>query len=200
MLLLGVLLVPAGVHAQAPACVPSEEALGALIRAHVARYPALEVQDLYKLLHQASLGSEHAVADTAAARDWMQREIADLGDGPPEPLVDTLGAGGGYARVHLRPYLAAGGQPERLLAAFVQTATQAPAEAEGLTCARAVALRLARAGTLPWPEATIARFFSAQERARDPAVHHSVVFEARYRPAYRVVARGLLGTLSLPSE
>jgi hypothetical protein len=160
----------------------------------------MEVQDLYKLLHQASLGSEHAVEDAAAARAWMAREIAALGTGPDEPLVDTLGAGGRYARVHLRPYLAAGGSPARLLAAFVQTANAAPLDTGRLACARAAALGLARAGALPWPEAAIAGFFSEQARAGDPAVHHSPAFEAPYRPAYRLVALDLLDALGVPPE
>jgi len=193
------LLVQAGARAQPPACVPSEAALRQLVREHVTRYPALEVQDLYKLLHQATLGSEHAVADTAGVRAWMQREIAALGGGPPEPIVDTLGAGGTYVRVHLRPYLAAGGRPERLLAAFVATANAAPPDVGRFACAHAAALQLARDGALPWPEAAVARFFSDQELAGDPSVHHSAAFAARYQPAYRVVALDLLGMLGLPA-
>jgi len=34
---------------------------------HLARYPLMRVEDIYKLVHQASLGSEHAVSDVARA-------------------------------------------------------------------------------------------------------------------------------------
>ena len=33
----------------------------ALVRSHLARYPAMQPADAYKLLHQATLGSEHAM-------------------------------------------------------------------------------------------------------------------------------------------
>lgn len=41
---------------------------------HCSRYPGLQVEDLYKLVHQAALGSEHAVKDIEVARQWLMRE------------------------------------------------------------------------------------------------------------------------------
>jgi hypothetical protein len=70
------------------------------------------------------LGSEHAVTNEAAARDWLEREIAGLGPGPEEPLIDVIACDGRIARVHLRPFLAGGGDPEALLRAFVRTANE----------------------------------------------------------------------------
>ena len=36
-----------------------------ILAAHVKRYPRLEIQDLYKLVYQGAMGSEHAVSDPA---------------------------------------------------------------------------------------------------------------------------------------
>jgi hypothetical protein len=36
------------------------EMIETVLHSHIARYPALQIQDLYKLLHQAAMGSEHA--------------------------------------------------------------------------------------------------------------------------------------------
>jgi hypothetical protein len=95
-----------------------------LLRSHLTRYPLFTLKDLYKLLHQGVLGSEHAVTSEPAAREWLEREIAGLGPGPEEPLIDVIACDGRIARVHLRPFLAGGGDPEVLLRAFVHTANE----------------------------------------------------------------------------
>jgi hypothetical protein len=86
-----------------------------ILRSHFSRYPLMQVQDLYKLLHQAALGSEHAVRNPETARNWLTRELAEMGDGPPEPLFDPISPGGEIARVHLRPFVAGGHNPDALL-------------------------------------------------------------------------------------
>lgn len=162
-----------------------------LIRAHLVRYPLMEPADLYKLLHQAALGSEHAVRDTMAAREWLEAEMATMGPGPAEPLVDSLRADGRVVRIHLRPFVAAGGDPEALLQAFIETGAE-QGDREDLRRAGEVAVRLARAKALPWPDSTMSALFAGLAAQGYPAVHHSAVFVDQYRPAYRVVAGRLL--------
>jgi hypothetical protein len=205
-LLLGSLLgcgatAPSGNAPEAPGAkeAPSEQAaLRRLVRSQLARYPRQEVQDLYKLLHQAALGSEHAVQDTAAARRWMERELATLAPGPAEPVVDTLSPDGHLARIHLRPYLAAGGDPEVLLEAFVRTANTYRGSPGRLERYWAEAVRMAAAGDVPFSPGDLEAFFAAQAEAGHPAVHHSAVYEEAYAPAYRVVA--LANLRLLPEE
>lgn len=136
--------------------------------------------DAFKLLQQATLGSEHAVSDSAGAAAWMEREWRAMGSGPEEPLVDTLGDGG-YARVHLRQYRNAGGDPEQLTAAFVVTAHTTPDTAL-LGCAVA-----AVSNVVPWDSAAWQMAGEQWAAAGYPAMHHSAGFRAAYRPAYRVV-------------
>ena len=45
-----------------------EDTCRQILAAHVKRYPRLEIQDLYKLVYQGALGSEHAVSDPAQTR------------------------------------------------------------------------------------------------------------------------------------
>jgi len=101
-----------------------DDFLPCLLADHLTRYPKMEARDVYKLLFQAVLGAEHAVRDEAAARDWLYREQREMGGGPSEPVLDPLSPDGRLVRVHLRPYLAAGGDPEALLRAFVRTANE----------------------------------------------------------------------------
>jgi hypothetical protein len=171
---------------------PGEADWRAVIEAHTARYPDSGPEDLYKLLHQGATGSEHAVESHDAARRWLQRELADLGEGPPEPMVDTIAPAGAHVRVHLRSFVAAGGDPERLLSAFVTTANQAPAPTSRLRCVLDAAVKLAEEGLLSMGPDTLEAYFDAQRVAGYPAVHHSDGFVTRYRPAYRVVSGALL--------
>jgi len=95
-----------------------------ILENHFLRYPQMQIADLYKLLHQAALGSEHAVRDERVARDWLEDELVEMGDGPDDPLMDPLTPDGQILRVHLRPYRRAGKKSEMLLKAFIQTANE----------------------------------------------------------------------------
>src|SRR6266550_4034205 len=100
MTLLLVAGAPRAVLVQATRCDPTAP-WRALVQAHVKRYPALEIQDVYKLLLHATLGAEHAAPSFPMAQRWLEDELRTMGPGPRELLVDTLGRGGRYARVHL---------------------------------------------------------------------------------------------------
>ena len=95
-----------------------------VLQDHLSRYPGMQIQDLYKLLHQAALGSEHAVSDPGSAARWLTRELEDMGEGIPESLIDPISSNGDIVRVHLRPYVDAGHDPQILLNAFIRTANE----------------------------------------------------------------------------
>jgi hypothetical protein len=175
------------------------DALRHILIDQLSRYPLLDVQDLYKLVFQAALGSEHAVADVDAAQAWLARELKEMADGPPEPRIDPIAPDGRIVRVNLRPYLASNGDPAALLDAFVRTANEYRGTAEQLQRHWRYASALTESGVLPFALDAMQTFFE-QMRARDfPAVHHSTRYEQAYHPAYRVVLRELLMSGNLPT-
>ncbi len=123
------------------------------VRIHLARYPLMQVEDLYKLVHQSVFGNAHAAGDPEAARARLLGEIAGLETppaclpahvpaGPPvragiprpapeaaaepdagEPMIDPISGDGSLVRVHLRPYVGNGCAPDALLSAFLRTAS-----------------------------------------------------------------------------
>ena len=159
-----------------------------LVRSQLARYPAMQPADAYKLLHQATMGSEHAMPSRAMAEQWMTRERAQLLPGPGEPMVDTLGAGGAFVRINLRPFLAAGGSPDSLVNAFVRTAEVAARDTVQLGCALNAVRRMAQDHEVGWPADSVDRMYREAAVAGYPAMHHSAAYEATYHPAYRVVS------------
>lgn len=189
LLLSGVILLPPARHAPGPC---TDAGWAALVRAHLVRYPAMQPADAYKLLHQATLGSEHAVPSREMASAWLLREIAELPPGPAEPMVDTLGMEGRFARINLRPFLAAGGSPHSLLAAFVRTAEVAARDTAQLGCALGVVGKMIAAHEVTWAADSVNRLFRDAAAAGYPAMHHSDAFAAAYRPAYRVISVSLV--------
>jgi hypothetical protein len=160
-----------------------------ILTAHAERYPLWALDDLYKLIHQASMGSEHALSDEAQARDWLTREFASLGQGPEEPLIDIISPLGQLVRVHLRPFVRLRIDGELLLKAFVRTAERFQGSADRILEYAETAADLARACFLRFDGHEVTRYMLRMKDAGFPAVHHSPEFTAAYRPAYRVIAR-----------
>lgn len=156
-----------------------------ILRAHFVRYPEMQIQDVYKLIHQATMGSGHAVTDPESARLWLERELAEMGDGVPEPMIDPISDDSQLARVHLRPFLAQGGDAQKLLAAFIRTANEFRGDEEIFMREWDIATRMGI-----FPPAEMDDFIHSLRGY--PAVHHSAHYNQLYRPAYRVILQKYL--------
>src|SRR4030095_11479090 len=102
---------------------------------------------------------------------------------------------GKLARIHLRPYLAAGHNASVLANAFVQTGHShppAPARLDKSCGSRGV---LAAAGGMPFLRSEGESYVQAVAARAYPVVHHSSAYRTAYHPAYRVVALDLLPAL-----
>lgn len=159
---------------------------------HSQRYPHWTLDDLYKLIHQASMGSEHYIEDETSVRNWLIAELKQLEPGPYEPLVDPISPDGKLVRVHLRPFSVLNIDAELLLQAFILTGTRIPASADVLFEYAEQAVNLAENGSLPFGSEEIHRYIHSLRTLGFPAIHHSKRFINEYSPAYRVVAFDLL--------
>ncbi len=159
---------------------------------HSLRYPEWEIDDIYKLIHQAAMGSEHAIENIAAARDWLRRELDQLSPGGHEPLLDPISPDGRIVRVHLRPFVASQFQEEVLLQAFIQTVRVFPPSPEQFAAYAAATVQLAEEGILRFPPREVNAFFVKMTRQGLTAVRHSDRYRELYHPVYRVVAVELL--------
>jgi len=166
-----------------------------LLLKEIANYPAMEIQDIYKFLHQAAMGSEHAVKDTSAVRRWMENEIASLDWNHSEEMIDTLSSDGQILRVNLRPYLKAGHDPKKLLNAFVKTANEFKGDKSILESYITVVLEMIDKGEVNFSMEDAQIFFSELKQKGYPAVHHSKKYAELYSPAYRVVAKKYISFL-----
>lgn len=167
-----------------------------IVLAHQLRYPSAQIEDYYKLAHQAALGSEHAVDNISAARKWLVRELETMEKSSSEPLIDPISADGQILRIHLQPYLASGADPELLLDAFVKTANHFGGSQEKLIRSLAIIDQLARFGDLELNSAKISLFIEKMKSSNFPAIHHSARYQELYQPHYRVVARQFLSSVA----
>jgi hypothetical protein len=173
----------------------TEQRLHRILADQIARYPQMEIQDLYKLLFQAVMGSEHAIGNHDAARSWLERELENLPEGPDEPAIDVISPDDSIVRVNLRPFIQSGGDPSSLLDVFVRTANEHRGTTERLWLYWSFAERLAEDGELPFERTDMRAFFKLVEKDAFPAVHHSTRYENAYHPAYRVIKQDYLDTL-----
>ncbi len=159
---------------------------------HQTRYPLMELQDIYKLVYQASQGSVHLAGDSLMASKYLLSEIAVLTSDTRESLCDPISSSGDLVRVHLRPFVLSGEQPEALVNALLQTIRAYEGSTERLRRYWGYAEAAAAAGKLPYPVEEMRAYFADRAEEGFPAVHHSLRFNAAYRPAYRVIMRRYL--------
>jgi len=174
----------------------SREALAALIRGHLARYPAAEPRDIYKLLYQGVLGPEHLIASPDAFAARLHEELGPLEPTENEPLWEPLRPDGLLGRLNLRPYKARGGDSERLVEACLRTAYMRWGTPGELRRAWDTFTILVREGT--WPAMSLGRVEVLTRYLvlhGYPAMHHSSLYRRSHAPAYRLVATRWTGML-----
>ena len=160
---------------------------------HAQAYPRLQIQDLFKYLHQSAFGCEHLVASLQRAVDYIEREFAACAT-DPRALVEPLD--GAYSRVSL-VYLREGLRAETLGKLFCASARYEPSGMADLQEKLAVAETLVRKGELPFSAEAFEGARREWEAQGYPAVRHSETFRASYAPAYRVIANRYVPLLPL---
>ncbi|MBQ9929667.1 MAG: hypothetical protein IJO72_02670 [Oscillospiraceae bacterium] len=164
-----------------------------LLIQHVRAYPRLQIQDIFKFIHQSAFGCEHLVTSLENATARIESEFrAGVRQAQIEPLD------GAYCRVPL--WLLKGGlQAETLGRLFVLSARQEENGRSALQKKLKIAGELVREGVLPFDAAVFEAEAARWEAEGYPAVRHSGVFREAYHPAYRVIASQFIPFLPLLS-
>ncbi len=185
----------------------NDEKILALIETHIQRYPALDVLDVYKLLHQAVFGPGHLIKSHKAAKEWLERESEIVGDGPMQVLVENIHPNREIVRLYLRPYLAVKGNLGRLLEAYVNSAKSVQGSLETMTAWWNIFQQAADKGgrfANRFDVRSIGLISRTRGRENWPASQHSPAYETTYKPAYRVLtlaeAQRLMAQQNFPFE
>ncbi len=157
-----------------------------------ARYPIMQLQDVYKLVHQATMLSEHAVVDSQMASKYLLSEVRLLRGENLGPLCDPISPSEKLVRINLGAFNQTGEDPKALASAFVKTAYTHEGSVARLERFWGYAESAAAAGKLPYSVEEMQAYFAARAAEGHAPVHHSQRYRSAYQPAYRVVKRKLL--------
>ena len=162
-----------------------------LLLEHYKKYPALEIQDVFKFIFQSACGCETLVSDYGRVLEYIRYEYADMI--PREPYIDPLD--GNYSRVHLG-CIGVYFTLEELADMFIRSARHEPDGKESIEKKLSLARELIESGEI---KLDLREFDTQAEKWRSlgfPAIHHSDAFRKAYHPAYRVIHNDFLGEIN----
>ncbi len=168
-----------------------------LLVTHANRYPQMNVQDIYKLLYQGAMGSEH-FQDTYKnfeedlSAEW---EIAKPDD--TIPIWENIRPDGQIIRFYLGPYKARDGQINQLLTLSYWTTTLYEGSQDNLKSSWETFEKICR--DKKWGKFSldeVEEFGRWLRRNQFPPVHHSEIYRKTYQPAYRLLLREFLSVLT----
>lgn len=169
---------------------PEPSAFQQLVQTQLDRYPEMDLQDAYKLLHQAAMGNRHLGVADSLIYNYLAEEMNSIAASETEPLIEYISPDSQVVRLNLRPFKASGGSIEVLFASM--KATWDTIEPAPDLLARYGNTLAALASDTPFTTSDIEHYFSAKEKEGFPAVHHSERYRHHYAPAYRVLLRQYL--------
>ena len=177
----------------------SETTIADAIAAQMEAYPCSQLADVYKNFFQDSFGPGHLLADTAAARQYLRRELhtAPSFDGPQ---YEPTGHRGNFYRVNLSLIKDGLVDEDTYFKAFVRSM-------QGIQMPEPDAWReqwsridsVIQAQGLVFPdEAADRAAIDSVLRSDDFAVHHSARFNRNYQLHYRIISRDIFEAEILP--
>ncbi len=172
-----------------------------LIEQHLTWYPLMEPRDVYKLLYQGVMGSEHLIASPDEYRNTLEEEFAGLQADPNEILLEPIRTDGLLYRINLRPYKSHSETLEGLIPALLASAREVTGSREELKATWEAFTLLCRGEKITiYQPHMIEEFSHWLEQLGYPAVHHSLAYNLAYRPAYRLISARQAREMGLVKE
>jgi len=159
-----------------------------LVEFHQQQNKSLQVQDVYKMLYQASFGVEHLLGDTSSVRSYLLDELASMDTANRgETLLEQISTTGEIVRVNLRPFKALKLDPESLVQIMFRSARATTPDTALFQRNWGDFKSLIRYGVLNFPAEGLAELDSLLLSGVIAPVHHSTPYVEANAPAYRVV-------------
>jgi hypothetical protein len=186
MLFLLVILASAA-YGQPSDSAAMEKFLGKELSLH----PGSGIRDIYKLLYQGEFGVGHLISSRAMAEEFLRNEMAEMPRFAGEPLIESCSMDGEMVRVNLRPFLALNLPVDTLLEVIMQTADKIHGDKNRFGEQWLQIRRFIEKGVLAFTLTEFDEFTDTMKVNGYPAVHHSAQYNAKYKPAYRVVLKNV---------
>jgi hypothetical protein len=169
-----------------------------IILQHLQWYPLMGPRDIYKLIYQGMMGSEHLISSVEGFSNYLAEEFAPLLPDPDERLLEPLRPDQTIMRINLRPYKALQKPVEKLIPALLETARSFKGDAIELQATWEDFILACDLGKVTGFEpGELHQFTTWLEGLDFPAVHHSEAYTREYQPAYRLISAQLAAQLGL---
>ncbi len=160
-----------------------------IIKEHLRRYPAMQLQDLVKLVFQRTFGPEHMITNVDKSLVLLKKELAGVEFDPNAELAEDIGEQ--FVRIRLtaaKNLISA----EKLNEIFVLSAQKRQNAVQDFE----KTFELIKSdSSLPFPINEIDEYLEAYRAANYPAISHSDVYKREYEPHYRVVNKKFLNDI-----
>jgi hypothetical protein len=174
------------------------QSLLTLLEQHLSWYPLMELRDIYKLLYQGVMGSEHLLTSAEDYTQYLQAEFDQLQPNASQRLFEPVRTDGALFRLNLRPYKARHTDLENLTPYLLESARIVTGTRSELCVVWAVFIELCIHGRICNFDANVTSRFSQRLEGVDyPPMHHSDVYQRAYQPAYRLIAAKFIPKLGL---
>ena len=157
-----------------------------VLRAHIRRYPKMELADVVKLLYQSEFAGGHLIKNDAESFARLEQESLTA-----QPCPAFSGAfediGGGLCRAHIAQIKAHGIGMQTLHRLFAATAHAVRGSTESFEQKLGAFFADCTAGALPFSAEDLKNYTDKQQALGWPPVSHSAAYREAYAPAYRIV-------------
>jgi len=174
------------------------EGLLELIKLHLSWYPLIEPRDIYKLLYQGALGSEHIISSAERFTTYLLLELEALSADLWERLLEPVRLDKTLLRLNLRAWKARHIEPDQLISALLETAAISTGTKASLQASWVSFIEMCEIGRInQFSIDTVYGFGAWLVEMAFPAVHHSDIYRQAYQPAYRLISSQFLPELGL---
>lgn len=171
----------------------SQTSLFQLLASHISKYPRMQLQDIFKLLYQGTMGPVHALKSPAVFIRRFKKEYEKLESNKDEPLWESIRPDGQLVRVNLRAYKARTNNHEMLVTLCLWSAECCRGSKDDLLAAWHTFKKLCRSGRIQrYEQEKIADFTKLLDENGYKAGAHSRTYRRLYKPSYRLICRKFL--------
>ncbi len=159
-----------------------------LIEHHLAKYPQMEITDVYKLVYQGTGGPAHLGGNPDSIAADIESELAQV-EAAPEELIERICPNNKYIRINLKSFKLQQGDVHRLAEIIAASAPTNPEWKTAFIHRWEIVGQLIQQDKLPFTVQDYSDLTTQVAQQNYPPVHHSRAYITTYQPAYRVVAR-----------
>jgi hypothetical protein len=162
-------------------------------------YPRMELRDVYKLIYQGVMGSEHLIDSEQGFYQYLLSELESVSADPTERLFEAIRPDEALFRINLRPYKSHHLSPDQLFPFLIETARLFKGSKSELRHRWEAFTQLRDGKQVVNFELSALQLFTQRLEEMDyPAMHHSETYAQAYQPAYRLIAARYIPDLGLP--